>query len=450
MDDKVQLGALLKDLRRETYSIRNRLQSIVYDTEFVEQFQQFPQIANERCGLWYVKPGQLLDTAYFKSTDGHTGQWRFSYRRLNFNVLPILGEHGGIILVDSTRKGKLMPDALLKTVPMWCAVLNYIMFEGVESELCKDWLVTPREMVSQSEHSEMAKLVPGFAQEVLKLGLISSEALISRLGSRKPLVPTWYYPSKPDKPVKDANVFSVCCLTASKSKTLNWPYSWQYIQGAADDHELWTQDIPGLTPEIFWNDVSSDFAAVDLYGMFVPETELVARITEICEGLSSSPNLDISRLGETGLLVGKIEGDVSYKELQARFSKVDSVVILSQKYSITDVPEEPAVQIISHKVESSKKGSKLLRELLPQILPQLNPSTEKNVMVLCDSGKDISVGVVLCILCQQFDSDWKKSPVHANKDVVKQHLSLILNFHKVNPSRNTLQSVNTYVMGHRH
>ena len=32
---------------------------------------------------------------YFKSTDGHTGQWAFSLRRLNLQLIDIVGKHGG-------------------------------------------------------------------------------------------------------------------------------------------------------------------------------------------------------------------------------------------------------------------------------------------------------------------------------------------------------------------
>ena len=43
---------------------------------------------------------------YFKSTDGHHGQWAFSLRRLNLQLLKVLGEYGGAVVVDSTRRGK--------------------------------------------------------------------------------------------------------------------------------------------------------------------------------------------------------------------------------------------------------------------------------------------------------------------------------------------------------
>ena len=89
--------------------------------------------------------------AYFKSTDGHHGNWSFNLRRPNIHLLSVAASHGGyvhhdtpllfpckkkkrklkfstscsrLILVDSTRAGKRLPDALSKTVPIWCAVVN--------------------------------------------------------------------------------------------------------------------------------------------------------------------------------------------------------------------------------------------------------------------------------------------------------------------------------------
>ena len=52
-------------------------------------------IANERCGSWYVEPRLKKGSAYFKSTDGHWGQWGFSLRRLNLEVLKLAGGGGG-------------------------------------------------------------------------------------------------------------------------------------------------------------------------------------------------------------------------------------------------------------------------------------------------------------------------------------------------------------------
>ena len=92
------ISQTLSSLRRSALSITNRLQSIETDATFVREvadYYDLPLVANERCGSWYIPPEVKAGSAYFKSTDGHTGQWDFSFRRLNLQILPISRKHGG-------------------------------------------------------------------------------------------------------------------------------------------------------------------------------------------------------------------------------------------------------------------------------------------------------------------------------------------------------------------
>ncbi|KAF3989299.1 hypothetical protein FT663_02846 [Candidozyma haemuli var. vulneris] len=448
----------LKELRKEPLSIRNRLYSILLDAEYVSRFSSsgLPIVANERCGLWYVQPALLAESAYFKSTDGHTNQWKFSLRRLNFHLLPLLHTHGGLVLVDSTRKGKLMPDALSKTVPIWCAVLNYIMFEGQETDWDlqrENWLRTPLEMVSESEHSSMCKMVPGFATELKRLGLITKEELVKRLGAQKPLVPVWRHPGQKTVDVpRSSDYFIVVCLTASAASMENLS-GWHYVQGAADDHELWaTKEICGgkLDASVFWDvvqETSEDKSVVDSTTRnlkhWLSDGELTRRINSIYEERSASHSggSDATGLGETGVSIGVIDESTTYADLES----YEVVIVLSSTFKV-DVPQKNTTVVLQYPIPDGKPGSKELRTLLPQIMTSIGH--HKTVAVLCNSGKDISVGVALCILCQRFTIDWQPSTGHlVNKDVVKQHLGKISDFRKVNPSRNTLQSVNTFLMG---
>jgi len=88
----------LSSLKRSTLTISNRLRSIVDDSEFVISVSEaygLPLVANERCGSWYIPPDRKAGSAYFKSTDGHTGQWSFSSRRLNLHLLDIVASNDG-------------------------------------------------------------------------------------------------------------------------------------------------------------------------------------------------------------------------------------------------------------------------------------------------------------------------------------------------------------------
>jgi len=94
------LSRTLGDLKRSTLSIHNRLASIQEDTAFAQRVADAygrPLIANERCGSWYIDPQIKGGSAYFKSTDGHTGVWKFSSRRLNLHLLEVIGKHDGCV-----------------------------------------------------------------------------------------------------------------------------------------------------------------------------------------------------------------------------------------------------------------------------------------------------------------------------------------------------------------
>ena len=95
----------LTSLKKSTLCITNRLNSIHQDSIFVQQLARacnLPLIANERCGSWYISPEHKAGSAYFKSTDGHQGQWAFSKRRLNLQLLDIVEEHKGYAMMFRT------------------------------------------------------------------------------------------------------------------------------------------------------------------------------------------------------------------------------------------------------------------------------------------------------------------------------------------------------------
>jgi hypothetical protein len=90
-------------------------------------YPSLPLLANLRCGVWYSP--HFDGSCYFKSTDGHTGNWSFSCTRLNIHVAQLAAKHGGCIIVDATRRGKRYPDSLSKTIPIWCCVVNRALEE---------------------------------------------------------------------------------------------------------------------------------------------------------------------------------------------------------------------------------------------------------------------------------------------------------------------------------
>ncbi|KAK4530427.1 hypothetical protein CCYA_CCYA04G1284 [Cyanidiococcus yangmingshanensis] len=105
--------------------------------------QRWPLVGNRRCGLWYVPTHSRLEqtrgltferVVHFKSVDGHAGSQRFGARFLNLPALILSVAHGGLVVVDATRSGKLVPDALHFTLPIWCAVMNALWWWQTTNE----------------------------------------------------------------------------------------------------------------------------------------------------------------------------------------------------------------------------------------------------------------------------------------------------------------------------
>ena len=73
------------------------------------------------------------------------------------------------MLVDSTRAGKKIPDALSKTVPIWCAVINRALLLRFPDYYAQNgtWntkLYTPPGTVSAQEHDQIEKRLDGWSE----------------------------------------------------------------------------------------------------------------------------------------------------------------------------------------------------------------------------------------------------------------------------------------------
>lgn len=73
------------------------------------------------------------------------------------------------MVVDSTRRGKSMPDALSKTVPVWCVVVNRAIFQGDinDGERERGRLYVPPSVVGESERIQIEARIEGFVKQFL-------------------------------------------------------------------------------------------------------------------------------------------------------------------------------------------------------------------------------------------------------------------------------------------
>lgn len=176
--------------------------------------------------------------------------WDFNVRRNNLHLIPALMKHNGCIIVDSTRKGKRIPDALSKTIPIWCCTVNRAVAKHRGTNTV-DWdtrLHTLPSTVSRSEHAQIEARLDTFIEKLLSSG-VDMDALSQQL--KKPLRPIWYTPqsyhalieSPPD--FEDAPFCPVVCLSASEAIETGYQMreGYLYVQGSADDQEAWARVI---------------------------------------------------------------------------------------------------------------------------------------------------------------------------------------------------------------
>ncbi|KAJ3766582.1 initiator tRNA phosphoribosyl transferase [Lentinula raphanica] len=473
-------------LRKESLDIYNRLKSIEEDIQFIYQihnaYLDYPLLPNLRCGAWYTDPSLAAPhPAYFKSTDGHFSNWSFNLRRANLHLLNLCSSSDGIILVDSTRSGKRMPDALSKTIPIWCAVVNRAMLLRYPETSRRDWdilLHTPPGVVSTQEHSQIVPLLDGWASALNEssyalpnLSLPLRPASITSSTSLPP--PIWITPAStsfPKFPSESRTFFPVVCVSASRQVQEGVDRrsgGFVYIQGSGDDHELWGM---GLTPEIFWEHRKlimstgrSDMEAV------------VASCASRAHGTNKARRPSaIDRVNGRILLCSTADIIAELKGQLHQTFEIPAVVtflVLSShvKWNDASMVANPRVQYIS--APEGKNGRTFVQTVLPRSMDfiQTQLIQGRSICVACDTGKDLSVGVALVALSRFFDEHgkflesntqnntlgsyiWSTSifltlTPQSDKRIIRTRLEwIIASRPQANPTRSTLKRVNEFLL----
>ncbi|PWN97776.1 initiator tRNA phosphoribosyl transferase [Tilletiopsis washingtonensis] len=428
----------LRALERDPY---NRLRSIVADAQLVESvaahFADLPVVPNLRCGAWYVDPSRhAAKGCYFKSTDGHTHNWGFSLKRPNLHLAELCLERGGALVVDSTRRGKSMPDALSKTVPIWCAVLNEASRQRYGEPApasppppCQHrspgTLRVPSHIVSPSEEAQIAERIAGWVGD-----LLSSALPVPRL--RAPLVPFFCSPQFAD-PALSCSAGSLCALAAGRCLRVvllsaSWPVSiapvtdggsssrgpscWEqaphtanafddnpftYVQGSGDDEEAWAT---GLSPALLWAHrdeiLRSRADCQDAIGTIVQAERLRVRSHTLLQQVQPAP---------------------IWLQLPAE-PVADgpwSLVVHCQGAPATDETREDA-RTLSLDLPAGKKGARLLRTVLPGAIATITRSllrraaTDRKVLITSTSDASLPGSIALALLAASFTSDGRFVP----------------------------------------
>lgn len=335
------------------------------------------------------------------------------------------------IVVDSTRRGKSMPDALSKTIPIWVAVLNRLLFPEYQQSY---ELQSPLDVISESEHVQIQACLSGCARDVQSLGL-DLVALREKLNGR-PMQVTWQRPDDQlsEEPYKSDNL--VVCCTASNQTSNTTAATSDYVQGAADDPEAWSL---GLNAALFWQHQD------ELLG--TNEDDLPALIERLVGELRETSSIRPPMLirPTCNIWIGSNATASSYHQ------DFDMVLSCSATPN-SSLSEAMEAKYVVMSCGAGKNGSRQLRTELSKVTriqEMLRPDSK--VLVTCETGRDLSVGTALAILClrHQDDGALQHEPQPSiNKTLIRQRLSWIMvSMPDASPSRATLQSVNSFLMG---
>ena len=337
-------------------------------------------------------------------------------------------------VLNCTRASKLttlppgMPDALSKTVPIWCAVLNRVLFPA--DSTIHD-LRTPPQAVSASEHSQMRARLDGFVQRLQELGLDTGQ-LAAKIS--KPLRPIWVTQDSdlPTSAPTLLNFHPVICCTASRRVSGSEASEGGYIQGAGDDSEGWAL---GLTPVLYREHAEELLSE--------PETSLPSLLASI---RSRTPD-DLVQSNMLTLIPPTVNLHLS------ALSAVSPRRQFSFPYLITSSPDALVPENKSHihlSLQPGKNGSRQLRIILPMILDHLAFPLTSHTLIAAASPTDHGIGIALAILVLYYDDAGNarhSRPATVDKSLIRRHLSwLTMAMPRANPSRATLLAVNSFLM----
>ncbi|CBQ71960.1 related to RIT1-initiator tRNA phosphoribosyl-transferase [Sporisorium reilianum SRZ2] len=505
-------------IKRESRHIYNKLHSISHDSAFIHRIHAlFPSLlltANLRCGAWYTDPAITSAVSYFKSTDGHTHQWSFSLKRSNLHLVPLIVDAGGAIVVDSTRRGKSIPDALSKTIPVWCAVLNGASRRryGCPAEDAEGFVLeTPQWMIPPSEHDQIESRIEGFVES-----LLDSDLQVPML--KKPLKPVFVTPQTNLESIPEQSIQSTHCrftpmLLVSASRFVSdsarlgdsssadasqAKETFIYVQGAGDDHENWARS---LTPDVFWQH-HDQLLACDKEQLEALVDSIVAEEASSGSGknghwftplrqarcatddaqlggavASASANGADTEVGATRVFIGSRAADHTFSagekeqyDLIIHFTSTSpppasaSTELTESLSSLQLSPDsKPTPKVLTLHMSPNKKGLSSIRTVFPPAIERARhtlSASDSNILVCCESGKDVSGSLVVAILASCFTDqrqlivDEQAYAAHSeeiSKDTTGRRLQwLVSACPRAAPSRAFLLRVNELLISPRH
>lgn len=268
--------------------------------------------------------------------------------RLNLAVPELVAAQGGAIIVDATRRGKAFPDALSKTVPIWCAVINRAIQElrrrhpewdeGAPAPPWWDDALHLPPWITPIEAAKISERLDGWVQLLLTSG-----------PDLRPLARTLHKPLRPLWVSQDTRVFTnmlpaladlafapLVLVSASKQRSRphratleldGQPFSYSYLPGAGDDEESWSRGLTAAQLRMHYPELIRagpghvEAVVATLLGstpaflrkakagssVYIPPKGLAPRPKELSETAASYASSPFSSISPTGLSLGSNE-----------------------------------------------------------------------------------------------------------------------------------------------
>lgn len=171
-----------------------------------------------------------------------------------------------------------------------------------------------------------------------------------------------------------------------------------YIQGAGDDSEGWST---GLTPNLFWRHREQLLAANQ---EDIPDIIQKLTTTDQDNGAADS---DPVKIGPTRLYIGTLSS-------AGQAEHYDGIVFCGGTILFKpdeDTKDAQKKAILHLPCGDGKLGSRALRSQFSRLPPFITSlpacGLPPKILFMCPTGKDLSVGVMLVVLCLFFDDDCK-------------------------------------------
>ena len=226
---------------------------------------------------------------------------------------------------------------------------------------------------------------------------------VSNLRSRlnKPLRPIWTTQDSTlvRTPFTSNEFYPILCCTSSRRVEGTEASEDGYIQGAGDDSEGWSQ---GLTPAIFWQHKTLLMSTTeDDLRLLIPDLVILGNFRGGCNDALLVRPTETVFIGTTGMVRDRGVDDF------------DCIVVCCDTVSRQDPADSDHVKkVLSLQCGTGKLGSKALRTQLPRIHAFITSITARvprpRMLVTCSTGKDLSVGIALSILCFYFDDNCRR------------------------------------------